>query len=141
MTFTLAAVEHARSDEPFDYAAVERAVATLGAEVQRSLHQTILAAWIARCPACSSAADSTVPLRREATYYTPAGPVVVTRTRYRPAGIPTLRRSIRSAYAWASSALAAPDLHRDGLLVQLDPSREATPSAHQLGVLPYSRAS
>ncbi|MBK8697624.1 MAG: hypothetical protein IPN17_36580 [Deltaproteobacteria bacterium] len=30
MTFTLAAVEHARSDEPFDYAAVERAAAARG---------------------------------------------------------------------------------------------------------------
>ena len=50
VTFTLAAVEHARSDEPFDYAAVERAVATLGAEVQRSLHQTILAACDRQVP-------------------------------------------------------------------------------------------
>ncbi len=144
VTFTLAAVEHARSDEPFDYAAVERAVATLGAEVQRSLHQTILAACDRQVPRLLIGGRLHRPvLRREATYYTLAGPVVVTRTRYRPAGIPTLRRSIRSAYAWASSAAGwlPQTCTAMAFLVQLDPSREATQAAHQLGVLPYSRAS
>nr|MBK7069978.1 hypothetical protein [Deltaproteobacteria bacterium] len=144
MTFTLAAVEHARSDEPFDYAAVERAVATLGAEVQRSLHQTILAACDRQVPRLLIGGRLHRPvLRREATYYTLAGPVVVTRTRYRPAGDPYattvdpigVRVGVVGA-GWLPQTCTAM-----AFLVQLDPSREATQAAHQLGVLPYSRAS
>ena len=144
VTFTLAAVEHARSDEPFDYAAVERAVATLGAEVQRSLHQTILAACDRQVPRLLIGGRLHRPvLRREATYYTLAGPVVVTRTRYRPAGDPYattvdpigVRVGVVGA-GWLPQTCTAM-----AFLVQLDPSREATQAAHQLGVLPYSRAS
>ena len=144
VAFTLAAVEHARSDEPFAYPAVERAVATLGAEVQRALHQTVLSACDREVPQLLIGGQLHRPvLRREATYYTLAGPVVVTRTRYRPAGEPYaptvdpigVRVGVVGA-GWLPGAATA-----IAFLVQLDPSREATQAAHHLGVLPYCRAS
>ncbi len=146
VTFTLAAVEHARSDEPFDYAAVERAVATLGAEVQRSLHQTILAACDRQVPRLLIGGRLHRPvLRREATYYTLAGPVVVTRTRYRPAGDPYATTvdpiGVRVGVVGAADAGCPRPAPRWPFSCNWTPVAKPLKLAHQLGVLPYSRAS
>ncbi|MBK8695390.1 MAG: hypothetical protein IPN17_24730 [Deltaproteobacteria bacterium] len=117
-------------------------MATLGAEVQRSLHQTILAACDRQVPRLLIGGRLHRPvLRREATYYTLAGPVVVTRTRYRPAGDP-LRydgRSDRRTRGRRRRLLAAPDLHRDGLSRATGPqsrSHSSGPSARRPALQP-----
>lgn len=144
VTFTEAACEHARTDAPFAYPAVERSVAAFAAALQTAVHGAILAACDRGAPRLLIDGEVHRPvLVRAATYYTLGGPVVVTRTLYRPAHdafAPTLdpigaRIGVVGA-GWLPQAATAM-----AFLVQLDPSRDAARAAHLLGVLPYSRAS
>ena len=144
VAFAQAALDHARSDAPLAYAVVERVVAAVGADVQRALHQPILAACDRTAPHVEIGGELHRRVGRyDATYYTLAGPVVVPRTLYRVASLPTAKTvdpvSVRVgvvAAGWLPQTATAM-----AFLVQLDPTREATAVAHQLGVLPYSRAS
>lgn len=142
--FAESACVQAGSDEPMPFAEVERALAVGAGELQRRLYEPLLAAmardeprlWIDGLPHRRAG-------RSIATYYTLAGPVAVTRWRYRPEGgahgdtvdpIAVRVGAVRGSWLPATAEAMA-------FLVQQGPQREAERTARMLHVLPYSDSS
>ena len=142
--FAESACLHGASDETMPFAELERALAIGTGELLRNLHAPLLA---------SLARDEPRLLiggvvhhrsgRSIATYYTLAGPVAVTRWRYRPEGAarggtvdPIAARigAVRGTWLPATAEAMA-------FLVQQGPQREAERTAQMLHVLPYSDSS
>lgn len=132
------------SDEPMLFAELERALAIGAGELQRGLHEPILAAMARNEPRLWIGG---VPHRRAgfsvATYYTLAGPAIVSRWRYRPEGkrraatvdpIAVRVGAVRGTWLPATAEAMA-------FLVQQGPQREAERTAQMLNVLPYSDSS
>lgn len=132
------------SDDPMPFAELERALAIGAGELQRGLHEPILAAMARDEPRLWIGG---VPHRRAglsvATYYTLAGPATVSRWRYRPEGkrraatvdpIAVRVGAVRGTWLPATAEAMA-------FLVQQGPQREAERTAQMLHVLPYSDSS
>jgi hypothetical protein len=127
-----------------DYATIERQVAAGAAAIERASHQAVLQGLDIDQPRVVIEGQEYHRVGRyEADYYTPAGPVRVTRTVYREQGERTAKTvnavSLRSgavADGWLP-ATAQAMAHQ----LQQGTAREAELSAQQLGRLPYSRSS
>jgi hypothetical protein len=134
ITFTQHAIDHARTDQPFDYIVFEQAVASLAMNFQQVLHQPVLAA----CDRDVRHVEINGLLHRrvgryDATYYTLGGAVVVERTLYRAATEPRAKSvdpvSLRVGTVGAgwlphtATAMA--------FMVHMDPSREV--ATHRVG--------
>lgn len=132
------------SDAPVPFAELERALSVGTGELQRVLHEPILASmrrdeptlWIGGVQHQRAGLSC-------ATYYTLAGPVQVERWRYRPAGSrrvttvdPIALRvgAVRDFWLPATAEAMA-------FLVQQSPTREAERTAQILNVVPYSDSS
>lgn len=148
MVEALAAVTKARAGtkggKAMDYGAVEMAMGEAVARIERAGHQLVLQSLDVDLPAVLIDGVRHARVGRcQATYYTLAGPVLVERSLYRPAGQ-------RNAKVVDPVSLRA-GVVEDGWLprtaramahqVQQVTSREAEESARQLGRLPYSRCS
>lgn len=144
LALTASACDHGRTDAPMPFADLERALAVGTGELQRALHAPLLASmardeprlWIGDVLHVRVAPVAT-------TFYGLAGPVAVTRWRYRPADAPhadtvdpvALRvGAVRGTWLPATAEAMA-------FLVQQSPQREAERTAQVLGVLPYSDSS
>jgi len=139
-----AGVAVAASDGPFDLVACERVVSAACAEVERIAIRSVLQAldrtearlWMDGRPHRPVG-------RHEATYYTLRGPIVLSRTLYRPLDDrfartvdPVALRGAMVAKTWLPAAAEA-----IGFLVQQQPARDAAAAAAQLGALPYHATS
>lgn len=132
------------SEEPMPYAELERALAIGAGELQRRVHEPILASMArdARRLWIGGVAHRRAGLSI-ATYYTLTGPASVTRWRYRPEGsrgaatvdpIAVRIGAVRENWLPATAEAMA-------FLVQQGPQREAERTAQLLQVLPYSDSS
>lgn len=142
--FAESACEQGASDASMPFAELERALAIGAGELLRVVHEPILAAMARDEPRLWIGG---VPHRRAGlsvgTYHTLAGPVAVTRWRYRPEGSPRADTvdpiavrvgAVRGNWLPATAEAMA-------FLVQQGPQREAENTARMLQVLPYSDSS
>jgi hypothetical protein len=144
LALAASACDHGQTDAPMPFADLERALALGTGELQRSLQAPILASmardeprlWIGDTLHVRVAPVTT-------TFYGLAGPVPVTRWRYRPVDKPRAATvdpialrvgAVRKSWLPATAEAMA-------FLVQQSPQREAEHTAHLLGVLPYSDSS
>jgi hypothetical protein len=143
-SFAESACLHGVSDEPMPFAEVERALALGAGELQRALHQPLLASMARDEPRLWIGGVAHRRAGRSvATYYTLAGPVSATRWRYRPEGgahgdtvdpIAVRIGAVRGTWLPATAEAMA-------FLIQQGPQREAERTAQMLNVLPYSDSS
>ena len=139
-----AACVQGASDEAMPFADLERALAVGAGELQCGLHQPILTAMARSQPRLTiGGVRHRRAGRSVATYNTLAGPVTVTRWRYRPEGAPRSATvdpiaarvgAVRDTWLPVTAEAMA-------FLLQLGPQREAERTAQVLGVLPYSDSS
>lgn len=144
LALAASACECGQSDDPMPFADLERALAVGAGEMQRALHAPILASMARDDPRLWIGDTLHVRVAPVATtYYGLAGPVAVTRWRYRPADDPCAATvdpialrvgAVRGTWLPATAEAMA-------FLLQQSPQREAERTAHLLQVLPYSDSS
>ncbi len=139
-----AKVGEIRASPHSDYAAVERELAVRTAAIEAQSHGILLRAADLDVPRILVGGDLHRRVGRHlATYYTAAGPVVVERSIYRPAGHEGGRTvdavSLRVGVVgdgWLPHAARSM-----AFLIQQGTAREAAATASELGRLPYGHAS
>ncbi len=136
--------EAARGGRAVDYGEVEKNVGEVVGEIERAAHAELLQALDVDRPKVQIDGKPYAKVgRAEATYYSLAGPVAVTRSLYREVGQrnaqvvdPVSLRAGVVAEGWLPQAARAM-----AHLVQQGTSREAEQTAQQIGRLPYSHPS
>ena len=137
-------VRSGRGGHAVDYAAVERTIELLVADVERSAHADILASLEVDAPrVCIGGKTYALVGHSDGTYYLMAGPVSLTRALYREVGV----RNGKTVDAISLRAGVVGDgwlpktAQSMAFLVGQGTSREAAAAAAKLGRLPYSRPS
>lgn len=133
------AARQGRCDTP----AMEREFAAQTAAIERAAHAPVLAALDCATPEITvDGVRHRRILRAPLTVHTPAGPVTLLRSLYRPCGAnagpsfdPVARRAGLLEGGWMPHAAAS-----IAFLVQMGTSRESAAIAQQMGRLPYDRS-
>lgn len=144
LALAASACDLGQTDAPMPFVDLERALALGASEIQRALHQPILDSLVRDEPHLWI--DGALHVRvapAATTFYGLAGPVTVTRWRYRPVDDPRAATvdpvalrvgAVRGTWLPATAEAMA-------FLVQQSPLREAERTAQMLNVLPYSDTS
>ena len=139
-----AAWRSTRGGKALAYAEIEQQLAAGAAAIERAGHQAILQGLDVDRPQVLIEGKEYVRVGRyEATYYTLAGPVEVTRALYREVG----QRNAKTVSAVSLRAGAVDEVWLPGAaqamayLLQQGTAREAAATARVLGRVPYARAS
>lgn len=138
-----AAVRHARSDEPLFFPAVEALVADAAGAVERAMLRAVLLACDRTSP-LKTQDDRIlrVRCRRDVTFFSRSGPIVIERSIYAQDGVAKARTydpvSARcgAIHHWLPATSAAM-----AMLVEHVPQREAQEISSQLRLLPYASSS